>query len=165
MAFDLAWLVSSWAPHGGEVGATASFALYLATSADGPAAIDEVLACLRLFGVEIAAHPSAAEGQAEYDAVWQALGDRPIEALAALPLTPDPEQCALMRSLSIPLEAAFLTDPQLYHLLLCRMVRQAICHGASAAAAQAFAFFGVVLGPVFHRYPDGRRFTDTAAAL
>ncbi|MBW8898171.1 MAG: response regulator, partial [Massilia sp.] len=137
----------------------------LATSADGPAAIDEVLACLRLFGVDIAAHPSAAEVQAEYDAVWQALGDRPIEALAALPLATDPEQCALMRALSIPLEAAFLTDPQLYHLLLFRMVRLAIRHGASAAAAHAFAFFGVLLGPVFHRYPDGRRFTDAAAAL
>jgi PAS domain S-box-containing protein len=163
--------VSSWAPDRGidlqgRVGATTSTALDLATSADGPSAIDEALACLRLFGVDdIATHPSAAEVQAEYDAVWQELGSRPIEALAALPLVSDPERRALMHALSIPLEAAFFTDPQLHHLLLCRMVRLAIRHGASAAAARAFAFFGVVLGPVFHRYPEGRRFTDTAAAL
>ncbi|MBW8830678.1 MAG: AAA family ATPase [Burkholderiales bacterium] len=128
-------------------------------------AVDEALACLRLFGADIAAHPSAAEVQAEYDAVWQELGSRPIEALAALPLVSDPEQRALMHALSIPLEAAFLADPQLYHLLLCRMVRLVIRHGASAAAARACAYFGIVLGPVFNRYPDGRRFTDTAAAL
>ena len=156
--------MASYSLQGG-VGATASSALYLATLADGPCAIDEALASLRLFGADIAAHPSAAEVQAEYDAVWQELGSRPIEALATLPLVSDPEQRALMHALSIPLEAAFFTDPQLYHLLLCRMVRLAIRHGASAAAARACAFFGVVLGPVFHRYPDGRRFTDMAAAL
>jgi len=149
----------------GEAGAAAGSALHIATSADGPFAIDEALAGLRLLGADIAAHPSAAEVQAEYDAVWQELGNRPIEALAALPLVSDPEQRALMQALSNPLEAALLTDPQLHHLLLCRMVRLAIRHGASAAAARAFALFGVVLGPVFHRYPDGRRFTDMAAAL
>jgi len=69
----------------GEAGAAAGSALHIATSADGPFAIDEALAGLRLLGADIAAHPSAAEVQAEYDAVWQELGNRPIEALAALP--------------------------------------------------------------------------------
>jgi PAS domain S-box-containing protein len=149
----------------GPVGATASSALNLATSADGPSTIDEALARVRSFGADIAAHPSEAEVQAEFDAVWQELGSRPVEALATLPQVSDPEQRALMQALSTPLEAAFLTDPALYHLLLCRMVRLTIRHGASAAAARACAFFGVALGPVFHRYPDGRRFTDMAAAL
>ena len=102
----------------GPVGATASSALNLATSADGASTIDEALARVRSFGADIAAHPSAAEVQAEFDAVWQELGSRPIEALATLPLVSDPEQRALMQALSTPLEAAFLTDPSLYHLLL-----------------------------------------------
>src|SRR5260370_30458640 len=49
-------------------------------------AIDSALACLKLFGIDIPAHPSWEQVQAEYETVWRNLEGRPIEYLIDLPL-------------------------------------------------------------------------------
>ncbi len=45
------------------------------------------------------------------------------------------------------------------------MVKIGLQHGASGAAALACAYFGNILGPVFHRYTDGYRFANLASDL
>ena len=54
-------------------------------------AVETGLTCLRGFGIEIPAHPTQEQVQAEYETVWHALGGRPIESLVDLPLMTDPE--------------------------------------------------------------------------
>jgi PAS domain S-box-containing protein len=57
-------------------------------------AVDSGLSCLRLFDIEIPAHPTQAQVQAEYETVWQILDGRPIESLIDLPMMTDPEMLA-----------------------------------------------------------------------
>jgi predicted ATPase len=64
-------------------------------------AVDTALTCLRLFDINLPAHPTQAQVQAEYDTVWQTLNGRPIESLIDLPLMTDTELQAAMQVLSV----------------------------------------------------------------
>ena len=100
------------------------------------------LTCLRLFGIDIPAHPTWEQVQAEYETVWQTLDGRPIESLIDLPLMTDPELQAAMRMLSVLLAAAYFTDFHLFCLHLCRMVNISMQHGTSGASAQGYGYSG-----------------------
>ena len=128
-------------------------------------AVHTALACLRLLGIDMPAHPSWDEVQTEYDAVWRAIGDRPIESLVDLPLLGDPELLTALELLSILKPAAFNFDGRLYFLLVCRMASVSIAHGVTGASADGFSNFGMILGPHFHRYDEGLRFGKLACAL
>jgi PAS domain S-box-containing protein len=128
-------------------------------------AVASALACLRLFGIDIPAHPTWEAVQAEYEAVWQALNGRPIESLIDLPLMTDPEQQAAMQVLSTLLGTAYFTDLHLFCLLVCRMVNVSTQHGVCGASAHAYGYWGIVLGPVFHRYQEGHRSAKLACDL
>jgi len=128
-------------------------------------AIVGALDCLRRFGIDLAQHPDEAALQAELDTLWQRLGARPIESLATLPRSDDVALQQALRLLSVVLGPAYFTDLQAYCLYLARMVNLSLEHGRSDASAHAFAFFGVVLGPVLHRFQDGERFAHLALDL
>ena len=123
------------------------------------------LACLRLFGIDIPAHPTWEQVQAEYETVWETLNGRPIESLVDLPLMTDPELQAAMQMFSALTPPAYFTDFHLYCLQLCRMVKVSMQHGTSDASAHAYAFWGVLLGRVFRRYGEGYRFAKLACDL
>jgi PAS domain S-box-containing protein len=128
-------------------------------------AVAGALTCLHLLGIDLPAHPTWEQVRAEYEMVWRNLDGRPIEHLIDLPLMTDPEMRAAMRLLSALHDAAYLTDLHLYYLRVCRMVNVSIQHGTSAASTHGLASFGMVLGPVFHRYREGYRFTKLACDL
>jgi predicted ATPase len=130
-----------------------------------PQAVACALACLKLFDVDIPAHPTQEQVQAEYEAVWQTLNARPIESLIDLPLVSDPEVQAAMQVFSALTSNAYFTDFRLCCLQACRMVKVSIQHGTSGASALAYSFFGAMLGPAFHRYADGYRFVKLACEL
>jgi PAS domain S-box-containing protein len=130
-----------------------------------PQAVDSALACLRLFGIDLPAHPAFEQVQAEYETVWQVLDGRPIESLADLPLMTDPELQAVMQVFSVLTVPAYFTDLHFYCLQVCHMVKMSMQHGTSPASAPAYAFWGVVLGQVFHRYRDAHRFAKLACDL
>ncbi len=127
-------------------------------------AVDSALSCLRLFGIDIPAHPTQAQVQAEYDTVWQTLNGRPIESLIDLPMMTDPELPAAMHVLSVLLSPAYFTDFHLWCLLACRMGKVSMEHGTSGASTHC-ADLGAILGPVFHRYSEGYRFAELACDL
>ncbi len=127
-----------------------------------PQAVAGALTCLRLFGIDIPAHPTWEQVQAEYEMVWRNLNGRPIERLIELPLMTDPELLAAMRVLSATNPPAYFTDFNLCCLLRCRMVNVSMQHGTSGASAYGCASFGFILGPVFHRYSEGYRFSRVA---
>jgi predicted ATPase/signal transduction histidine kinase len=130
-----------------------------------PQAIDSALACLRLFGIDLPAHPTLEQVRAEYAMVWQTLGERSIESLIDLPLMTDPKIQAALQVLSVLAGPATFTDFQLFCLLACRMVSVSIQHGMSGAAAYAYACLGSVLGANFHRYREGYRLAKLACDL
>jgi len=130
-----------------------------------PQAVASALECLRLLGIEMPAHPTREEVQLEYEAVWRNLAGAPIESLVDLPLMTDPGMQAAMRVLSVLFSAAFVTDVNLLYLHLCRMVNVSLAHGTTDASSHGYAWFGLILGPVFHRYEDGYRFGKLAVDL
>jgi PAS domain S-box-containing protein len=130
-----------------------------------PLAIDSALGCLRRFGIDLPAHPTQAQVQAEHETVWQTLNGRPIECLIDLPLMTDPKIQAAMQVLSVLAGPATFTDFQLFCLLACRMVNLSIQYGMSGASAYAHACLGSVLGANFHRYREGYRLARLACNL
>jgi PAS domain S-box-containing protein len=128
-------------------------------------ALDSALTGLRLFGIDVPAHPTWEQVEAEYEAVWQNLNGRPIESLIDLPLMTDPEQQAAMQVLSTMLDLAYFTDFDLFCLLVCHMVNVAIRHGMCGASAHAYGYWGIMLGPVFRRYREGFRSAKLACDL
>src|SRR5271168_1214375 len=130
-----------------------------------PQAIDSALACLRLFGIDLPAHPTLEQVQAEYETVRQTLGGHTIESLIDLPLMTDPKISAAMQVLSVLAGPATFTDFQLFCLLACRMVNISIQHGMGGASAYAYACLGSVLGANFHRYREGYRLARLACDL
>lgn len=108
--------------------------LHVLTS-EHPLAIDSALECLRLFGIDLPAHPAREQVRAEYETVWQTLIGRPIESLIDLPAMTDPKIQAAMQVLSVLAGPATFTDFQLFCLLACRMVNVSIQHGMSGASA------------------------------
>jgi predicted ATPase/signal transduction histidine kinase len=130
-----------------------------------PQAIDSALACLRLFGIDLPAHPTSEQVQAEYETIWQTLRGRRFESLIDLPLMTDPKIQAALQVLSVLAGPATFTDFQLFCLLACRMVSVSMQHGMSGAAAYAYACLGSVLGANFHRYREGYRLARLACDL
>jgi PAS domain S-box-containing protein len=128
-------------------------------------AVASAITCLRLFGIEIPAHPTWEQVQAEYETMWRNLEGRPIENLLdRLPMT-DLELLAPMQVLSTLLGPAYFTDFHLFCLLVCRMVNAGMQYGICGASAHGCAYLGTVLGPVFHRYNEGHRFAKLACDL
>jgi PAS domain S-box-containing protein len=132
---------------------------------ESPQAVTSALTCLRLLGIDMPAHPTWEQVQAEYELVWQTLNGRPIESLIDLPLMTDPELQAAMRVLSVLLPPAYFTNFHLFCLLVCRMVNLSMQHGTSGASAYAYCYWGFILGPLFHRYSEGYRFCQLACDL
>jgi predicted ATPase len=130
-----------------------------------PKAVDSALACLRLFGIDIPAHPTWEQAEAEYETLWRNLNGRPIENLIDLPLMTDPELQATMQALEALLVPAYYTDFHLFCLHLCLGVNISLQHGTSGASAIGCGWLGTILGPVFRRYSDGYRLAKLACDL
>jgi predicted ATPase len=71
------------------------------TEAENRGALTAALTCLRGFGIDLPAHPTEQQVQAEYEAVRQTLNGRTIKSLIDLPLMTDPELQAAMRAFSV----------------------------------------------------------------
>jgi PAS domain S-box-containing protein len=130
-----------------------------------PKAVDSALTCLRRFGIELTAHPTWEQVQAEYETVWQTLAERPIESLIDLPLMSAPELQAAMQVFGALIPPAIFSDFQSFCVLACRMVSVSIQHGMGGASAYGCSVFGVILGSVFHRHAEGYRFAKLACDL
>ena len=128
-------------------------------------AVASALAGLRLLDIDLPAHPTWEQVQAEYESLWQTLDGRPIESLIDLPLMTDPELEAAMRLLSALTPPAGYFDHHLHFLIICRMAKLGMQHGISDATPHGYSHLGMILGPVFHRYPDAQRFANLACDL
>ena len=133
--------------------------------AENVQAVESGLACLRQFGISLPIHPTQEQVQAEYEQVWQALGERSIEDIIDLPLMDDVEIQACMNVLEAIGTSALCVDKRLYLLRVCRMVNLSIWYGAASASGYAYVCFGMILSQSFHRYEEGYRFGQLGCDL
>src|SRR5882757_6007939 len=130
-----------------------------------PQAVDGALECLRLFGIDMPAHPSADEVHAEYRRVWRNLGGRQIENLIDLPRTNSPEVHAAMRVLTALTSPAFSTDQNLFYLQTFQMVNLSLTRGMTNASPHGYGWLGWIRCYEYRRYDDGYRFGQLAVDL
>jgi PAS domain S-box-containing protein len=135
------------------------------SKSENQTAVASALTCLRLFDIDLPIHPTFDHVQAEYETVWQVLNGRDIGSLIDLPLMTDPELETAMQVLATLTYPAYYADFHLFCLHVFRMVKISIQYGTSGNAAHAYAFFGSVLGPVFHRYRDAHSFAKLACNI
>ena len=128
-------------------------------------AVGSALECLRLFGIDMPAHPSADEVRAGLQKLWRNLGDRQIESLIDLPATSSPEVRAAMQVLTALTSPAFLTDPNLHALQVCQMVNLSLTRGLTNSSPHGYGWLGWILVHEFRRYDDGYRFGKLAVDL
>jgi PAS domain S-box-containing protein len=128
-------------------------------------AIGIALECLRMFGIEMPPHPSAAEVESGFQEIWTSLGGRSIEEIVDLPLMEDPEMQAAMEVLSRLYAPAYHSDNNLFYLHLCHGVNLSLRHGNCAASTHAYGWFGITLARRFRRPAEGYRFARMALEL
>jgi len=122
--------------------------------------------CLRLFGIDLPAHPSWERVDAEYLRVRKALGDRQIESLLDLPALTNQEIEVAQQVLVDLYAPAYMTDgAKLYALITCTIVNLTLQHGTSEPSAHAYAWFGWFIGAAFGKTAEGSRFGRLAGAL
>jgi PAS domain S-box-containing protein len=132
---------------------------------ENPKGVESALECLRLFGIEMPAHPTHEQVDAEYEKVWKNLGERQIESLIDLPMMTDPEMRAAMAVLSVLFAPAYFTDINLVRLHLCHMLNMSMRYGTTDGSANAYSWFGTTLGSTSRRYIEGYRFGKLACDL
>ncbi|ESY94367.1 AAA family ATPase [Mesorhizobium sp. LNHC209A00] len=123
-------------------------------------AVEVCVDYLRGVGIECTAEPTDDEVRAEYERIWNTLGDRTIEELIDLPLMNDPASLAVAEVLGkLPSTAAF-TAPNLAALAICKAINFTLERGLCHASCLSFVFFGRIAGPRFNDYHAGWRFAQ-----
>ena len=93
-----------------------------------------------------------------YDRLWQRLGSRSIESLIDLPPLRNPERRATMDVLTVLSSPAFLTEMNLFRLVVSRMATLSLEYGNSDGSCLGYEWLGSVLGTYFGEYEAGFRF-------
>ena len=148
-----------------DFSAVACLRITLYTTGRPERAIRVGLEELRAFGIEWPDHPTEDGLRAEYEALRQRVGERPIEALVDLPLMSDPDLLALMQLLRAIHPPAFYTERKLQDLALLRMANLSLEHGYCDGSPEAFAMLSITAGPSFGHHRDGYRFGHLGVAL
>ncbi|WP_438037965.1 AAA family ATPase [Sorangium sp. So ce128] len=128
-------------------------------------AAQSALSCVRRFGIDIPLHPTRDAVERAVCEVWGEVCDRRIEELVSLPRMVDPDMLAVMTTLSTALPSAYFTDPRLYSLIACHMVRLSLRAGNSDASPPGYVAFGGTIGRVLGLYRESYRFGELARAL
>ncbi|CAN95609.1 Protein kinase [Sorangium cellulosum So ce56] len=121
-------------------------------------AVELGLSCLRAWDIELSLPVTDAQVKEETEGVWQALGDREIEALVDLQAMDHPEIKVAMRVLLGVMISAYFVDLKLHYLLLVRMVKLSLRHGNAESSAQAYTAFARMVGPLVGRYREAYLF-------
>jgi PAS domain S-box-containing protein len=128
-------------------------------------AVEWHLKGLSFLGVDIPARPTEQQVQAEYDTVWQNIGDRQIAQLIDLPLLTDKSIKAAIDILQALYVCVMAIDHNLFLFTCCRMVNLSIRYGNCEVAVIAYAQFGSILPRLFNRFSEAEQFGELAKAL
>ncbi|AUX45097.1 protein kinase [Sorangium cellulosum] len=135
------------------------------TTADFERAARSALSCVSRFGIDIPLRPAPDEVEAAAREAWGEVRGRRLEALVGLPRMCDPDTKAVMTLLSTALPSAYYTDPGLYDLIACHMVRLSLRAGNSDTSPPGYVAFGGTIGRVLGLYRESYGFGELAHAL
>jgi PAS domain S-box-containing protein len=121
-------------------------------------AIEMGLEYLRRAETQWSLKATAEDVRREYDRLWERLGSHSIEALLDSPLMSDPDRQATVDVLTAMAAPAMFADPNLFRILVARIVVLSLEHGNSDKSCIAYVRLGGVLGTYFGRYQAGFRF-------
>jgi len=126
--------------------------------------VDSLIRCLRLYDIEISAHPSMEQVLSVCDEIWKGLGERKIEDLVHLPVVQDPELLTVLKALSHNI-CSYFTDEKLFLFQGAYIVNVSIKHGNSAPAVSGYGMVSLFLGPMFGKYREAYEFGKLACTL
>lgn len=128
-------------------------------------AVQTAIDSLRLFGIELTAHPGAQACDALYDSLRPLLAVDRLPTMIALAEVGNPEIDAAMSLLSALLVPASFTDENLAFHGHCEMLRLTLAHGMSASSTASLAWLGVMVCHRYGAYADGFRYGQMAHRL
>ncbi|MEP6873881.1 MAG: response regulator [Burkholderiales bacterium] len=128
-------------------------------------AVEAGLDYLRRVDAQWSRHPTRDAVQAEFERMFERLGERAIETLIDLPLMSDPDSRATMDVLTAILPPTLFTDENLLGLVVGRMANISLEHGHSDGSCIGYAWLGMVLGPRLGHYEAAYRFGTLGLGL
>ncbi len=128
-------------------------------------AVAHCLQGLNLLGVEVPANPDRDQVDAEYRAVWDAIGSRSIEELIDLPFMTDPLGLTIVDLFQTLNTATMIVDRNLFFLGGCRIVASSLKFGNCDCSCLGYAQFGSTLPRLFGRYSEARAFATLSCDL
>lgn len=128
-------------------------------------ALKEGLAVLRRLGHKFPSRPRAVHVVVEFLRTRRLLGKRSNEWILRLPLVTDPEVIAAAQMLNLLFLSAYQTDPNLYVLLVLRLVRLTIVEGLSAVSSVAFSVYSTLVCSLSNNKDEGYRYGKLSMAL
>ncbi|WP_353571573.1 ATP-binding sensor histidine kinase [Candidatus Albibeggiatoa sp. nov. BB20] len=108
-------------------------------------AVDTALFILKQLGISFPKKPQNYHTWIDLIRIQRKLLRREIADLSGLPLMRDPKKLAAMRIMSSAVMPALLTKPELFPLLVFRLVNDSIHHGNSPVSAYGYASYGMFL--------------------
>ncbi|MDC0744947.1 AAA family ATPase [Polyangium mundeleinium] len=109
------------------------------------AALDEGLAALRAFGIDLPPFPDADALAAERARTFAMIGDRPVASLIDLPPQNDPEIAALQDLLQEMFTPCYQLGTNNLAITIMKMLQNTLTHGISRNSIFAYMNFGTVL--------------------
>ncbi|PJZ79586.1 protein kinase domain-containing protein [Leptospira meyeri] len=93
------------------------------------------------------------------------LGNRSIESLEHLPISNDPKYLAIMRLLNACIAPSFLAEPDLFPVIVLKLVNHTLRFGLCEISAFGFCAMGVIQGSGLGNYDDGFKFGQLGVRL
>jgi predicted ATPase/class 3 adenylate cyclase/tRNA A-37 threonylcarbamoyl transferase component Bud32 len=128
-------------------------------------AIEAARNALALVGVALPLDNVQEAGQQALGAVAGVLAGRDTRALFSAPDVDSPEIALAQRCLRHLTIAAFLSNQQLFPLVVGTSVRLSLEHGNAPESALSFSNYGLILGAFMGRYKEGLEFGELGLRL
>ncbi|MEG3898367.1 MULTISPECIES: AAA family ATPase [unclassified Microcoleus] len=129
------------------------------------AALETALQVLKMLGVSLPKNPTKLSIVVGLIRNKIAIGGKPIEDLAFLPLMTDPYKLAAQRILIAVIPAAFMTNPMLFPLIIFKMVNISLQYGNSPLSAFGYVTYGMLLCGALSDIDSGYQFGKLAVKL
>lgn len=120
---------------------------------------------LKLVGVELSLDDVQSAGEQAIGQAIQMLEGVDIESLIDRPAVDSAEMALAQRCLRHLTIAAFLSNQQLFPLIVGTSVRLSLEHGNAPASALSFSNYGLMLGAYMGRFQEGYQFGELALRL
>ncbi|MEA5500093.1 AAA family ATPase [Limnoraphis robusta] len=128
-------------------------------------AIATALAILQQLGVELPATPSPEDVETAFKTVSDAIAGRSPNELLNLPQATDVNILAAARILTSAAPVAYLSEPQLYLLVVLKKVYLSVVYGNESTSPFAYASYGILMCGVIRNVELGYEFGQLALDL